>query len=325
MFLNPLQIHNAMKKTLILMLALASGVACAEYKDGNGGKQVVTSGNSVTIENPTISDYHVSGKGGAFYVENGATLNLTGSVDFSENYQDETIENGSYAGTGIDSDVYLQNGAKLNISAQISGDGDMYVDTEAGAYWGIYGGVLDSVSMTGNTFSGSVAGSFVSIEILDGTATPALTLSKVSLTNSTMTFDPAVSVSASGLALDASSYFGGDVLLSGSNTMTLKGLKSDQLDGVTLGEGAALALTLTQEQLEELTGSTITIELVGLSLEGDAAFTAISEEADSLQILGYTTTDGGVSVTVSTVVPEPTTSTLSLLALAALAARRRRR
>lgn len=314
-----------MKKTLILMLALASGVACAEYKDGNGGKQVVTSGNSVTIENPTISEYHVSGKGGAFYVENGATLNLTGSVDFSENYQDETIEDGSYAGTGIYSDVYLEDGAKLNISAQISDDGYMYIDTESGAYWVIKGGVLDSVSMTGNTFSGSVADSIVSIEILDGTATPALTLTNVSLINSTMTFDPAVSVSASGLALDASSYFGGDVLLSGSNTMTLAGLKSDQLDGVTLGEGAALALTLTQEQLEELTGSTITIELVGLSLEGDAAFTAISEGADSLQILGYTTTDGGVSVTVSTVVPEPTTATLSLLALAALAARRRRR
>ncbi len=310
------------------MLALVSGVACAEYKDGNGGKQVVTSGNSVTIENPTISEYHVSGKGGAFYVENGATLNLTGSVDFSENYQDETIEDGSYAGTGIYSDVYLEDGAKLNISAEIAGDADMHIDTESGAYWGIYGGVLDSVSMTGNTFSGSVADSFVSIENLDYTATPALTLSNVSLTNSMMMFDPAVSVSASGLTLDATSYFyslGGDVLLSGSNTMTLEGLESYQLEGVTLGEGAALALTLTQEQLEELTDSTVTIELVGLSLEGDAAFTAISEGADSLQILGYTTTDGGVSVTVSTVVPEPTTATLSLLALAALAARRRRR
>ncbi|MBR3926696.1 MAG: PEP-CTERM sorting domain-containing protein [Akkermansia sp.] len=315
-----------MKKTLILMLALASGVACAEYKDGNGGKQVVTSGNSVTIENPTISEYHVSGKGGAFYVENGATLNLTGSVDFSENYQDEEIAEGAFDGHGIYNDVYLENGATLNISAEIAGvDANMHIDTESGAYWEIVGGVLDSVSMTGNTFSGSVADSIVSIEILDGSATPALTLTNVSLINSTMTFDPAVSVSASGLALDASSYFGGDVLLSGSNTMTLAGLKSDQLEGVTLGEGAALALTLTQEQLEELTGSTVTIELVGLSLEGDAAFTAISEEADSLQILGYTTTDGGVSVTVSTVVPEPTTATLSLLALAALAARRRRR
>ncbi len=317
-----------MKKTLILMLALASGMACAEYKDGNGGKQVVTSGNSVTIENPTISEYHVSGKGGAFYVENGATLNLTGSVDFSENCQDETIEDGSYAGTGIYSDVYLENGATLNISAEIAGDANMHIDTESGAYWVIDGGVLDSVSMTGNTFSGSVADSFVSIEILDYTATPALTLSNVTLSNSTMMFDPSVSVSASGLTLDSTSYFyssGGDVLLCGSNTMTLEGLESYQLDGVTLGEGAALALTLTQEQLEELTDSTITIELVGLSLEGDAAFTAISEGADSLQILGYTTTDGGVSVTVSTVVPEPTTATLSLLALAALAARRRRR
>ncbi len=316
-----------MKKTLILLLALASGVAYAEYKDGNGGAQIVSAGTSIAVDSPTYSEYHVSGKGGVFYVENGATLNLTGAVDFSENYQDETIEDGSYAGTGIYSDVYLQNGAKLNISAQISGDANMYIDTESGAYWWIDGGVLDSVSMSGNTFSGSVADSFVSIEILDYTATPALTLSNVSLSNSTMMFDPAVSVSASGLALDASSYFysfGGDVLLSGSNTMTLEGLKSYQLDGVTLGEGAALALTLTQEQLEELTDSTVTIELVGLSLEGDAAFTAISEGADSLQILGYTTTDGGVSVTVSTVVPEPTTATLSLLALAALAARRRR-
>ncbi len=317
-----------MKKTLILMLALASGVACAEYKDGNGGKQVVTSGDTVTIENPTISEYHVSGKGGAFYVENGATLNLTGAVDFSENYQNETIEDGSYAGTGIYSDVYLENGATLNISAEIAGDANMHIDTESGAYWWIDGGVLDGVSMSGNTFSGSVADSFVSVEILDYSSTPYLTMADVTLSNSTMMFDPSVSVSASGLTLDATSYFysfGGDVLLSGCNTMTLEGLESYQLEGVTLGEGAALALTLTLEQLGELSDSTITIELVGLSLEGDAAFTAISEGADSLQILGYTLTNGGVSVTVSTVVPEPTTATLSLLALAALAARRRRR
>lgn len=310
------------------MLALASGVACAAYKDGNGGAQIVSAGTSIAVDSPTYSEYHVSGKGGVFYVENGAELNLTGAIDFNENYQDETIEDGSYAGTGIYSDVYLEDGAKLNISAQISGDGNMQVDTEAGVYWQIEGGVLNGVSMTSDSFSGSVADSFVSIEILDYSATPALTLANVTLENSFVLVDPAVSVAASGLTLDAWSSLnslGGNILLGGSNAITLEGLKSLQLDGVTLGDGAALALTLTGEQLGEVTGAPVTVEFTGLSLEGEADFTVTCEGVDALQVSGYSVTDIGVSVTLSTVVPEPTTATLSLLALAALAARRRRR
>ncbi len=308
------------------MLALVPGVACAEsYKDGNGGRQVVTSGESVTVENPTYSEYHVSGKGGVFYVESGAELNLTGAVDFSENYQDEEVAEGVFY--KFLNDVYLENGAKLNISAEIAGDANMHIDTESGAYWWIDGGVLEGVSMTSNTFSGCVADSFVSIENLDDTATPSLTLEDVSLINSQILIDPTVSVSASNLTLDASSYFnsfGGYVLLGGSNSMELEGLESYQLDGVTLGEGAALSFTLSAESLEALADSTVTVNFYGLSLEGEATFTAMSDEAASLQIVSYTTTDEGVSVTLSTIVPEPTTATLSFLALAALVARRRR-
>ncbi len=316
-----------MKKTLVMMLALASGVAYAEYKDGNGGAQIVSAGTSIAVDSPTYSEYHVSGKGGVFYVENGGELSLTGAIDFTENYQDETIDEGSYAGTGIKSDVYLEDGAKLNISAQISGDGNMQVDTESGVYWQIEGGVLNGVSMTSDSFSGSVADSFVSIEILDNSATPALTLANVTLENCFVLVDPAVSVAASGLTLDAWSSLNslGGILLGGNNAITLEGLESLQLDGVTLGDGAALALTLTGEQLGEVTGGPVTVEFTGLSLEGEADFTVTCEGVDALQVSGYSVTDVGVSVTLSTVVPEPTTATLSLLALAALAARRRRR
>ena len=93
-------------------------------------------------------------------------------------------------------------------------------------------------------------------------------------------------------------YFGGDVLLSDTVSITLK-----------------------VDSLAEITGDYTLFENVGAESAGTQRFqVTFVDAANNMQSGKINYSDGKITATI----PEPTTTTLSLLALAALVVRRRR-
>ena len=117
--------------------------------------------------------------------------------------------------------------------------------------------------------------------------------------------------SSSTLNLAGSLAMGSSVELASGMTL---GLSAEMLE--KLYSGVSLELFTGVDSLT-LDGKTIT---AGTTLPADDIFSGLS--ADYTYEMGF---NGGVVSLSATMVPEPTTATLSLLALAALAARRRRR
>ena len=118
-----------------------------------------------------------------------------------------------------------------------------------------------------------------------------------------------------------------DLLLEDNVTMQFVGGALD-MNGHSVTMGESITLTYVTASLENLIGS----DLILFVNEADGE--VIFSESTQLLITDGTTTmsatysdnlDGSITIKETTIVPEPTTATLSLLALAALAARRRRK
>lgn len=324
-----------MKKSL-LFLALLSGMACAEdyvgvelehqYKNGDGF-YVVKGGETCKVEGCSFSDVFVTGRGGVFYVTENSTLELRGYNNFSYNYAWDWLDEGSPAGEGERSDVYLDNGSTLTATATTVNE--LHVWTASNVRFEIYGG--DSVELTDVTIgASSVSGTFtgIDINIIEGEAggNPAVELSNMVLTESLIFVDDSVTTTASGMELDAESSLTGNVVLNGNNKLALNLINSvdsdsSQLDGATLGADSSLVLTLSSDWLSN--DEAFTILLRGLSAEEGAVITSAHE---GLAVIGVEQDEeaGGVKVTFKAV-PEPTTVTLSLLGVLAFTGRRRRR
>lgn len=128
-----------------------------------------------------------------------------------------------------------------------------------------------------------------------------------------------------GATLNANLKFSADSTLNLAGSLAM-GSSVELATGMTLGlspemleklySGVSLELFTGVDSLK-LDGETIT---AGTTLPADDIFSGLS--ADYTYEMGF---NGGVISLSATMVPEPTTATLSLLALAALAARRRRR
>lgn len=128
-----------------------------------------------------------------------------------------------------------------------------------------------------------------------------------------------------GATLNANLKFSADSTLNLAGSLAM-GSSVELASGMTLGlspemleklySGVSLELFTGVDSLK-LDGETIT---AGTTLPADDIFSGLS--ADYTYEMGF---NGGVVSLSATMVPEPTTATLSLLALAALAARRRRR
>lgn len=128
-----------------------------------------------------------------------------------------------------------------------------------------------------------------------------------------------------GATLNANLKFSADSTLNLAGSLAM-GSSVELASGMTLGlspemleklySGVSLELFTGVDSLT-LDGTTIT---EGTTLSADDIFSGLS--ADYTYEMGF---DAGVVSLSATMVPEPTTATLSLLALAALAARRRRR
>lgn len=328
-----------MKKSL-LFLALLSGMACAEdyvevereiqYQNGDG-YNIVTGGETCRVDGGSFSDFIVSGKGGVFYVTDNSTLELSGNFNFSYNYAWEWLDEGSPAGYGERSDVYLDGGSTLTATATTVNE--LFVWTESNVRFEIErrNPALDgtSVGLTGVTIgASSVSGTFTGgkISIIESEAddNPAVELSNMVLTGSVISVNDSVTTTASGMELDAESSLTGNVVLNGNNKLALK-LSGDsdswQLEGATLGADSSLVLTLSSDWLSN--DEAFTILLKGLSAEEGAEIISAHE---GLAVIGVEQDEeaGGVKVTFKAV-PEPTTVTLSLLGVLAFTGRRRRR
>lgn len=118
-----------------------------------------------------------------------------------------------------------------------------------------------------------------------------------------------------------------DLMLEDNVTMQFVGGALD-MNGHSVTMGESITLTYVTTSLENLIGS----DLILFVNEADGE--VILSESTQLLITDGTTTmsatysdnlDGSITIEETTIVPEPTTATLSLLALAGLAARRRRK
>lgn len=132
---------------------------------------------------------------------------------------------------------------------------------------------------------------------------------------------------------------GGQIDITGDSStgsLTLNGGVINFVDGatVTLSEGATLdisenatiMITVDSSVLQDLAGKDFTL-FAGVDNAAEALGNADIVFTDGVEEKEVTISSGSTSgsITVTEVVPEPTTATLSLLALAALAARRRRK
>ncbi len=132
---------------------------------------------------------------------------------------------------------------------------------------------------------------------------------------------------------------GGQIDITGNSStgsLTLNGGVINFVDGatVTLSEGATLdisenatiMITVDSSVLQDLAGKDFTL-FAGVDNAAEALGNADIVFTDGVEEKEVTISSGSTSgsITVTEVVPEPTTATLSLLALAALAARRRRK
>lgn len=329
-----------MKKSL-LFLALLSGMACAvdyvevererQYKSGNG-YYIVEDGETCRVDGGAFSDFIVSGKGGVFYVTDNSTLELSGNFNFSYNYAWEWLDEGSPAGEGERSDVYLDVGSTLTATATTTVN-ELFVWTASNVRFEIERRnpalVGTSVELTdfaigASSVSGTFTGGYISIIESEAGDNPAVELSNMVLTNSVISVNESVTTTASGMELDAESSLTGNVVLNGKNKLALNlsdYSDSSQLDGATLGADSSLVLTLSSDWLSN--DEAFTILLNGLSAEEGAEIISAHE---GLAVIGVEQDEeaGGVKVTFKAV-PEPTTVTLALLGVLAFTGRRRRR
>ncbi len=315
------------------MIALpAVGVVLAEgYSDNftetNGAALQVESGQTIRVSGATFENNVALGKGGAIYVEGGGILQMHGAMRFSENYESEVLEEGAPKGWGVAGDVYLESGATLAAGGATANQ--IYVSTAADVVFSMRAlestFTLSSATITSAGLSGTFGGVDIVVDSYKyGEGERTANLQNITLEGSMIFCNSYVSVVASGISLDATSTLTGSVVLSGSNALTLSGIRSNQLHRSTLADGAVLHLELSEDMMLTDGEQAVAISLVGLKV-ADGAEVAFAASLGDTQfaVTGYTVTDSGVVVSVTSI-PEPATSTLSLLALAALAVRRRR-
>lgn len=144
-------------------------------------------------------------------------------------------------------------------------------------------------------------------------------------TDSETTISVGTLTAGTGATLNANLKFSADSTLNLAGSLAM-GSSVELASGMTLGLSAEMLEKLySGVSLELFTGvDSLTLDgediTAGTTLPADDIFSGLS--ADYTYEMGF---NGGVVSLSATMVPEPTTATLSLLALAALAARRRRR
>ena len=109
---------------------------------------------------------------------------------------------------------------------------------------------------------------------------------------------------------------GGELILSEG-----AGIQSSQ---ITLSETVSIIVNVSADSMEALLNGADPVEIFSSDLEILEGATVTFKAEDHEDVKATVSQENG-SVTITNIVPEPTTATLSLLALAALAARRRRK
>ncbi len=314
------------------------------------GKVVLKEGSSTRIRNGVSADGGALWMNSSSYIELEETASLSwGDVKVTGN---DATKNGKIS-TTTDENLYLGSAsatianAKVEVSA--GADTDVNNTLENVALYNNGSGELN-ITGTNNTLTElhALKGS-ISVTGQDEIVLNALTIAK----GNTLTVDtvavgsPVATFStespSSTATLEGGAKVVGNLDLSNANVLTLNGIGEDSLVIVT-GNFVLLKGTLTLDgnilnTLAGLTaGTSVDVFSVGgeftlggqainSNLTADSGYTldTVFNGVSADYYLGYTVGDnGGGTVYIGKVIPEPTTATLSLLALAGLAARRRR-
>lgn len=313
------------------IINIIQGIDLNNYHENSQG---LASTQSSTISQSGGGIINLGGayKGASFDINqtaSGGIINLTGSMtsgNVNQESADGVLNIAKGASMTADSMTVggtIENNGTLSVAGMEVADGGTFINN--GSFNGIQEAALASedgiaaldntesmmnITITGGqvlnygTLNGSISVEGGILELLDGNV-------------------GAITMTAGDIIVKSESSVD-NITLNGGTITFEDGAKLTVANGVELN-GAKVFVSV--DSLEDIvSGAKITLfdDATGTLEFDDALVTFVDANGEETQATVYGAATGG-SITVNTVVPEPTTATLSLLALAALAGRRRRR
>lgn len=123
-------------------------------KGQSGAVHMVSSGSTLNVSGETLVNQCSANSGGAFYLQSGVIMNLTGIPEFTKNGY--STGNAAYNSTK-GANIYLSEGSKLNISGSPKFNRNILGSTEKVINGGISDNIRQDIYMAG--YSGKVAAS----------------------------------------------------------------------------------------------------------------------------------------------------------------------